>query len=597
MVRAPAGRRRGLAAAVAAVAVVLTAGPVALAAGSPASPPGPLAGDAGVHEALVEPSCPVHVRPGHVTCFAMRRVVVPAGTPGAHPYLVRADGATTTGPAGGYTPADLASAYRFKPSLNRRHQLVAIVDAYNDPSARKDLEHFDAQYGLREFPGSFRQVNELGSAKRSKLPPHARHGWSVEESLDVQSVRAVCHTCRILLIEANNTNSDQLTRGVETAVRRGATEISNSYGGPEPRKVSSANQRFEKYADHKGIVVTASTGDFGWYGWNIANGGGAPMNAPEQPATLPGVVAVGGTTLTLTAAGTRSSETVWNGNGPNDVTGLSKSSIEAASGGGCSRAHQAPGWQRHVAGYPSTGCGGHRVDADVSAIANPMTGFDIYDSYSGDGQSPRGWATIGGTSLASPVVAAMWALAGGAKGVHPALDLYGHFSKQAGSFYDVRTGGNGFCDATTPASCAAAMAGLGVTASERHVLDCAFTNGGKARVRRYSCEARAGFDGPSGVGAPAGLSGFAPMSPGAAFHHSRARVHRRTTFTVHGSDPFPGGHIVRRVWRWGDGTHRSKGGRVRHVFARKGSYSVRVTVTDNYGRSRTARQRVVVTRH
>ncbi len=418
----------------------------------------------------------------------------------------------TTGPAGGYTPADLASAYRFNPSLNRHHQLVAIVDAFNDPNARKDLKHFDAHYGLHEFPGSFRQVNELGSTKRSKLPPHARQGWSVEESLDVQSVRAVCHTCRILLVEAKNTGSTELTRAVETAVHRRATEISNSYGGPEPRKVSSSNRRFEKYADHKGIVVTASTGDFGWYGWNTANAG-QPMNAPEQPATLPGVVAVGGTTLTLSSSGTRSSETVWNANGPNDATGLAKDAVEAASDGGCSRAHAAPGWQRHTAGYQGTGCGGRRVDADVSAIANPMTGFDIYDSYAGDGKSPRGWATIGGTSLASPVVAAMWALAGGAKGAHPALELYGHLAKQVGSFYDVTAGGNGFCDATSAASCTSAMTALGVGASQRHFLDCSYNGAGNIRARHYSCEARVGFDGPSGVGAPVGLSGFAATVP------------------------------------------------------------------------------------
>jgi hypothetical protein len=578
------------------VAVVLMAGPAALAAGSPASTASPAAGRAGTHEALVEPTCPVHVKAGRVTCFAMRRVTVPAGTPGARPYIVRAGASKTTGPVGGYTPADLASAYRFNPSLHRKGQLVAIVDAYNDPSARKDLLHFDAQYGLHEFHGSFRQVNELGSAKRSKLPPHARRGWSVEESLDVQAVRAVCHTCRILLVEAKNTNSTELTRGVETAVHRHATEISNSYGGPEPRKVSSSNRRFEKYADHKGIVITASTGDFGWYGWNTANTG-QPMNAAEQPATLPGVVAVGGTTLTLTSSGTRSSETVWNGNGPNDATGRSKGLIEAASGGGCSRAHAAPGWQRHTAGYAGTGCGGRRVDADVSAIANPMAGFDIYDSYTGDGQSPRGWATIGGTSLASPVVAAMWALAGGAKGTHPALQLYGHLAKRTGSFYDVKTGGNGFCDATSAASCTSAMTALGVRASQRHLLDCSYTSAGKARTRRYSCEARVGFDGPSGVGAPVGLTGFAPLFPAATFRHTKARAHRGTTFTVHGSDPFPGGHIVRRVWQWGDGSHHSKGGRVHHVFHRKGKYSVKVTVTDNYGRSHTTKQRVAVTRH
>jgi hypothetical protein len=590
--------RRGLVTAGMAVTAALVGSPVVLAAAGTTASPGPAraaaqAGRAGVHEAVVEPACPVIVTAGHVTCFAMRRVVVANGTAGARRYVVPQ--AATAGPAGGYTPADLASAYRFNPSINR-HQLVAVVDAYNDPTARADLEHFDAQYGLKEFRNSFRQVNQFGSSKPKNLPRHARAGWSVEESLDVQAVRAVCHTCRILLVEAKNTGSNELTRGVLTAVRRGATEISNSYGGPEKKQISTANRKLSRYANRKGIVITASTGDFGWYSWNGFNNG-STQNAPEQPATLPGVVAVGGTSLVINSAGARSSETVWNSNGPNDATGLAQRYVAAASGGGCSRVHDAPRWQQKTAGYTATGCGKRRVDADVSAIANPMAGFDIYDSYTKDASSPRGWATVGGTSLASPVVAAMWALAGGARGTHPALQLYGHLKQRTGSFYDVRSGGNGFCDGTTAVSCAKAMTSLGVRASQRHFLDCVFTSRGKPRGHHSQCEARTGFDGASGVGAPIGLSGFAALHPAVRLRHSRAHAHRHTRFAMHATDPFPGGHIVKRVWRWGDGTHRSTGVKLRHVFRHRGTFTVRLTVTDNYGRAHTLKQQVLVRRH
>ena len=155
---------------------------------------------------------------------------------------------------------------------------------------------------------------------------------------------------------------------------------------------------------------------------------------PDTPATLPSVVAVGGTSLQLNSDGTRASETVWNGNGPGDAVGLSRRRAKGATGGGCSTLFTAPLWQQSAPGFAAAGCGTKRLAADVAAVGDPDTGFDVFDTYNcgpeckayGIG-SGSGWVTLGGTSLSTPLISSLYALAGGAGGVSdPALTLYGH---------------------------------------------------------------------------------------------------------------------------------------------------------------------------
>ena len=144
-----------------------------------------------------------------------------------------------------------------------------------------------------------------------------------------------------------------------------------------------------------------------------AGGPAANPGAPNFPAELSTVVAVGGTSLFLNQNGTHQSETVWNENGAGDkieenITGMPM----GAEGGGCSLFITAPAWQQNVSDWSLTACGTKRLDADVAAIADPYTGFDTYNISDGG----TGWETIGGTSLASPVISAMWALAAEVRG-------------------------------------------------------------------------------------------------------------------------------------------------------------------------------------
>src|SRR5579859_6803086 len=220
-------------------------------------------------------------------CDSMRRVLVRPGTHGARPLAVFP--AATTGPSGGLTPADITSVYGLSGSGSG--QAVAIVDAYNDPKIDADLQTFDAQYGLATCSiasGCLKVVNETGG---TTLPANDTAGWSGEESLDVEAVHAVCSACKIVLVEASSASDADLGAAENTAATTiHATEISNSFGEPETGSGSSAT--FAHAFDHPGVVITASSGDDGYYDYDLLGGSGA-VSAPSLPAAYPTVVAVG----------------------------------------------------------------------------------------------------------------------------------------------------------------------------------------------------------------------------------------------------------------------------------------------------------------
>lgn len=468
--------------------------------------------------------CAAATRPHQATCFAIRLKQVPKGTRGAKAYVQKAP-SYPFGPAGGYTPGDLATAYGVNPA-GGANQTVAIVDWYGDPNIRSDLNTFDANYGLpAETSTSFRVVNQNGAA--SPLPPPPGAGdvnTSTEIALDVESVRGMCHRCKILLILANSPYNSDLAAAENTAASMGATEISNSFGEPEV----GTDPNFQAAFNHPGIVITASTGDDGWYGWDIANDRLGSASQPNIPAAYPTVTAVAGTSLALNPDGTRQSETVWNGNGPDDEHGFTFYVSLGASGGGCSLTFGAPRWQAALPGFAAEGCNGKRQTGDVAADADPSPGFGIYNSADG-----TGWETVGGTSLSSPLVAAMWALAGGAGGIaYPAQSLYLNSQAHPASAHDVTSGGNAFCGGDSLSNCSAVLKGETSPPTGNPngiglgVLDCGYPyNGGAGTLaNRRQCNAGSGYDGPSGVGTPNGLGVFAPVPNGGVISLAPSRL-------------------------------------------------------------------------
>ncbi|MGA2013761.1 MAG: S53 family peptidase [Solirubrobacteraceae bacterium] len=340
----------------------------------------------------------------------------------------------------GLGPSQIQSAYMLS-GLSGAGRTVAVVDAYDDPKAASDLAVYRAAYGLPACTtanGCFAKVNQNGAA--GPLPA-GDPGWGIEESLDLDTISATCPTCHILLVEANSALTVSLAIAENAAARvPGVVAISNSYGGDE----TPWETVYDADYDHPGIAITASTGDSGY--------------GAEYPAASPDVTAVGGTTLTAASNARGWTETAWSG-----------------GGSGCSAYEPKPAWQH------DTGCA-RRTVADVSADADPDSGLAIYDTYNTCGSGRLcdylielgyvpgldGWAQVGGTSLSSPLIASVYALAGNSGSVVAGSYPYAH----ADSLFDVTAGSNGSCSV------------------------------------RYLCTAGVGYDGPTGLGTPDGTGAF-----------------------------------------------------------------------------------------
>jgi hypothetical protein len=551
-----------------------------------------------VHYAIPKDVCPAPTT-GHASCMAVKLVPAAKGAIGAKAFVAPD---RLTGPTGGFGPADLAKAYAYdRNAAAGATQTVAVVDAFDDPNALADLNAFNANYGLpAETTTSFRKANQSGDP--APLPA-ADPGWSNEIALDIEAVRAVCALCKILLVEAESDTPADLATAVNRAATMGATEISNSYGGPE----RSGDPNISAYS-HPGIVVTASTGDEGWYGFDWANNPGDHSDSkPSVPAGYPDVVAVGGTALTPSATtGGRHSETVWNENGLDDKTGLAEQLNLGASGGGCSRLYAAHAWQAQVAGYNTTGCGSKRLAADIAADADPATGFDVYNTYTT--ANPAQWLRFGGTSLSSPLIAAMWALAGGSPdNTYPAQSLYYNLHSHPSSVYDVTVGGNSFCDGDVKSHCTAAVKALtgGATGNpnllrkdgvDLGLLDCGYDpNLEKSTVNDRQCNARTGYDGPSGVGAPNGLSVFTPAPTTLSMTVPAMKLNTVQTFTANYTNPHIAAAPFTYQWTWGDGqTTTATTASTTHKYTVKGTYTVSVTVTPHTGAASTSSRSITV---
>ncbi len=386
--------------------------------------------------------------PGRAECLAMRLQPSGGATPAAR-SLAAGPAKERSEPYPGFlTPALLHSAYELPAETSQgAAQTIAVVDAFDDPTAEADLAVYDRHWGLPSCTtenGCFRKVDQKGDTAPLPAPDGE---WATEISIDVQMAHAVCQNCKVLLVETDNEDFADLGAGVNAAVKLGATDISNSYGGVE--EAGDPALASGDY-NHPGVVVTVSSGDCGYID-SACRG----KQGTEFPADVPEVVAVGGTSLTQ-------SGTTW------------QSEAWSEGGSGCSELFSAQLWQSAVANFAATGCGSSRAVADVAAIGDPNTGIDVYDSTPEFAGAETGWGVWGGTSVASPIVAAEFALAGGAHGVaYPAATLYQH-AGEASNLYDVSSGTNGRCGTRT------------------------------------ICNAAEGFDGPTGLGSPVGLGAFAP---------------------------------------------------------------------------------------
>ena len=169
---------------------------------------------------------------GHASCLAERLVPQTAAarvrTRPVGMSVARSEaGPGPTAGAYGLRPVDLHEAYTL-PTQAPEPQKIAIVDAYDDPTAESDLKVYDEAFGLSECTNAnhcFRKINEYG---QSSPLPSVDSGWAGEISLDVQTARALCQNCQILLIEAAS-NSDYDLAVAEDRARSESTRLNSSH--------------------------------------------------------------------------------------------------------------------------------------------------------------------------------------------------------------------------------------------------------------------------------------------------------------------------------------------------------------------------------
>ncbi|MFN8190671.1 MAG: S53 family peptidase [Nocardioidaceae bacterium] len=284
---------------------------------------------------------------------------------------------------------------------------VGIVVAYDYPKAEANMNAYRKQFGLplcTSASGCFTKLNQQGEADNY---PHPDMNWGVEAALDLQMVSAACPTCHIVLVEANQPTTGPLRKATQTAAAAGATVVNHSYGIQEFTGVETPAAAY----DVPGVTSVVSSGDSGF------------TNA-SFPASVPGVVAVGGTSLSHADNARGWSEEAW-----------------LFGGSGCSAYFAKPAWQSDPACHM-------RTFADMAAVADELA---IYDTFLP--KRYRGWLRVGGTSASSPFTAGLIGAAD-AGGIKPG-DLYA----RTDAFHDITTGRNGVCSGSYLCKAAAGFDG------------------------------------------------------------------------------------------------------------------------------------------
>ncbi|HEY0615920.1 MAG TPA: hypothetical protein VGC96_14820 [Candidatus Elarobacter sp.] len=292
--------------------------------------------------------------------------------------------AASGSPTHGLTPATLRSAYGLPAaaggSATPTGPLVAVVAAFDDDKAEKDLGTYRQQFGLPACTSSNHCFTKVQMKATPGAPPPAPSPkknspdavtWADEIALDLAMVSAACPNCRIALVESLGQDLDSLADAVDYAASLGPVAISNSWGVTEGGgNVPNIDPDAQAAFNHPGIAITASAGDLG-------------AGQTQFPASSPFVTAVGGTTMTADATSPRGwKETVWSG-----------------SGNGCSIMVGLPSWQTAPGGCSA------RSIPDISVIADSALGVTVYSS------AEKGWVTLGGTSVGAPFVAGLYGAA------------------------------------------------------------------------------------------------------------------------------------------------------------------------------------------
>jgi hypothetical protein len=359
-------------------------------------------------------------------------------------HVITAD--TSGPPASALTPADLQSAYGLPSATAGAGRTVAVVDAFDDPDAASDLAVFRSQYGLPPCTTASGCFEKVNQEGQQKNYPPPSPASDDWSLEESLDLDAVSSACPHCHILLVEADNDSSLIDIGTAV-----DTAVKLGA-----VAVSNSYGDYGQSGEEPSETSLDKYYNHPGVAITASAGDAAYGVNYPSASRYVTAVGGTTLTKDTSVARGwEESVWYNpiHYPSPV----------GTGSGCSAYEPRPSWQDGV----TSDCA-RRATADVSADADPASGLAVYDTFNGN----DGWVQVGGTSLSSPLIAATYALAGKpAAGTYPSSYLYAHYLARPSVFNDVTTGSNGDCG---------------------NVL----------------CTAGKGWDGPTGLGTPHGVSGF-----------------------------------------------------------------------------------------
>jgi subtilase family serine protease len=357
----------------------------------------------------------------------------------------------------GYTAAQLRGAYGVQ-SLANAHvngsgQTVAIIDAYASPSIVGDVNVFSTNAGEPTLkPGQYSQIVPPVSSFADQDACQDPSGWQTEQTLDVESVHGVASGANILYVGGYNCGGGLDIATSTILDNKLANIVSNSYSDATeaiPTDVLAGENDLYVQAAGEGIGEYFSSGDDG----DLTDLGETAQ--PSFPTTDPFVTGVGGTSLGIGKTGNIAFETGWGdqfdqiistGGVNSYIDPLPGSLFVGGAGGGTSAVFAEPSYQKGI--VPSSLSGGFRVSPDISADADPYTGYMIgYRPILDDTNpilpnvGPYQTVTYGGTSLASPVVAAQIAIV--QQATHSVIGfanptLYGLDRILPGSFRDVK---------------------------------------------------------------------------------------------------------------------------------------------------------------
>ncbi len=337
-----------------------------------------------------------------------------------------------------YNPQQIRTAYGIQPLIDQgitgKGRSIAIIDAYDAPHIKEDLQRFNQAFGLPEAPLN---IYYPGGKVPFNAQDQEQVGWSGETSLDVQWAHAIAPDATINLVLAKSSNDNDFISALNYIISQNLGDvISMSFGENEAcvgrQMLGSWHQALQRAAQQN-ITVLASAGDTGAALESCGSGASGTGNATlavSFPAVDPLVTSVGGTQLIADATGKYIGESVWN-----------EAAYQMATGGGYSTQFMEPAYQRGVTAIDQRG---QRGEPDVSY--NAAVNGGVLTAWS-DGPKGNGFYTNGGTSAGSPQWAGIVALGAQMKQgrlgpLNQALYALGQNGSYTKNFHDVTNGNN-----------------------------------------------------------------------------------------------------------------------------------------------------------